>query len=380
MDAKHATPIEIFKAGRHVDMHGVEYHITADHLAQVARCYDPSKHEAPCVIGHPKTNAPAYGWVHGLRADGDLLIADVGQLEPAFAEAVKAGRWKKRSAAFLLPDSPGNPTPGQYYLNHVGFLGAQAPAVKGLRDVQFAANAQVAEFATDRRWAYRGIADMFRRLRDWLVSREGTEGADEILPTWQIDSLIEAAHPDGDAVPAFAAPDVTPAADQNPAADAIAQRESELAQREAAIAAREAQQLEREQAAAALQQQEREQAAAAFASGLVDGGLLLPRDAGVVAGLLVLLDAQPVAAFASPDGEQQLQPAAALRTFLAALPKRVDYVEKSAAEPAPASAAFSAPPGTFVDPTQLEVLSRARAWMAEHPGNTLVQAVQAVTA
>lgn len=380
MDANHTSPIEIFRAGRHVDMHGIEHHITSEHLARVASGYDAARHEAPLVIGHPKTNAPAYGWVRGLRMDGDLLLADVAELDPAFAESVNAGRYKKRSAAFLLPTSPGNPTPGDYYLNHVGFLGAQAPAVKGLRDAQFADGVQLAEFASDRRWAFRDIANMLRRLRDWMVGREGLEKTDEILPTWQIDSLIEAAQPDNDPQPVFAAPDIASSASPDPTAAAFARRESELAQREAALAAREAEQLQRDQAAVAQQQQAREQSAAAFASSLVDGGLLLPRDAGVVAGLLVLLDEQPVAAFASPDGEQQVQPAEALRAFLSALPKRLDYREKSAAETAPATAAFSAPPGTFVNPAQLEVLARARAWMAEHPGTTLVQAVQAVTA
>ena len=48
---------------------------------------------------------------------------------------VRAGRFKKVSASFYTPDSPHNPVPGVYYLRHVGFLGAQPPAVKGLAPV-----------------------------------------------------------------------------------------------------------------------------------------------------------------------------------------------------------------------------------------------------
>ncbi len=50
---------------------------------------------------------------------------------------VKAGRFKSRSASFYHPDNPNNPKPGVYYLRHVGFLGAQPPAVKGLKAVEF---------------------------------------------------------------------------------------------------------------------------------------------------------------------------------------------------------------------------------------------------
>lgn len=383
MDAKH--DIEIFRAGRHVDMHGREFDITAEHVAATARCYDPAKHEAPVVIGHPKTNAPAYGWVTGLRADGDLLLASVQQMDPAFASAVQAGRYKKRSAAFLLPDSAGNPVPGSYYLNHLGFLGAQSPAVKGLRDVQFAAGTDVAEFASDRRWAFRGVAEMLRRLRDWIVQRESIEEADKILPTWQIDSLHEAAMPDSDleAVgPSFASPEA-PAVDPAIAAreQAIAQREAEQLAREQAIAEREAQQLARDQAQLAQAQTAHRETVAAFADGLVSAGRLLPREAGVVTELLVVLHEQPAVAFAAADGgEPQMQaPADALSALLSELPVRVDYKEKSRGDVLPAVAAFSSPPGTFVDPSRLELLARARAWQAEHPESSLVEAVNAVS-
>lgn len=383
MDAKHTT--EIFRAGRHVDLHGREFVITPEHVAATAAGYDPARHEAPIVIGHPKLNAPAYGWVRGLRAEGDLLLADVQQLEPTFAAAVNAGRYKKRSAAFLLPDAANNPVPGTYYLNHVGFLGAQAPAVMGLRDVQFAAGDEVAEFASDRRWAFRGVAEMLRRLRDWMVGREGVEEADKILPTWQIDSLVEASQPEAEIEsmgPAFATaaePKPDPAID--PREQNIAQREAAIAAREAAAAAREAEQLTREQARIAADQAARREATAAFASGLVDSGRLLPREAATVTELLVVLHEQPAVAFASPDGGDPLMqsPADALSALLSGLPVRLDYTEKSRGEVLPASASFSAPPGTYVDPARLELLGRARAWQAEHPESSLIEAVMAVS-
>jgi hypothetical protein len=41
------------------------------------------------------------------------------------------------SASFFSPGQEGNPEPSAYYLKHVGFLGAMAPAVKGLAPLNF---------------------------------------------------------------------------------------------------------------------------------------------------------------------------------------------------------------------------------------------------
>jgi hypothetical protein len=43
-------------------------------------------------------------------------------------------QFKKRSASFYPPGHPSNPKPGNWYLRHVAFLGAQPPAIAGLAD------------------------------------------------------------------------------------------------------------------------------------------------------------------------------------------------------------------------------------------------------
>lgn len=135
-----ARPIQIFKAGSHTDMSGRTISFTTSDIARTARAYDPVKHEAPLVVGHPATDDPAYGLVASLQTNGDALEAIPYQIDQAFAEMVNAGRFSKISASFFLPTAPGNPVPGVYYLRHIGFLGAAAPAVKGLRRPQFAAS------------------------------------------------------------------------------------------------------------------------------------------------------------------------------------------------------------------------------------------------
>lgn len=121
---------EIFKAGKHTDSHGVTKDFTLDDLQKIVNNYNAKypEHEAPIVIGHPKTNAPAYGWIEKLELAGEKILAYPKQVVKEFEEAVKQGLFKKRSIS-LYPDLT---------LRHVGFLGAVPPAVKGLADLQFA--------------------------------------------------------------------------------------------------------------------------------------------------------------------------------------------------------------------------------------------------
>lgn len=391
------APIEIFRAGARVDMHGRTVDITTADLAAIAANYNPQTHEAPLVVGHPKTNAPAYGWVKELTVDGDRLLAQPDQVDAAFADLVKAGRYKKVSSSFLLPTAASNPTPGQFYLNHVGFLGAAAPAVKGLRDVQFAASDELVEFAMQPSSLFYEIADLFRRMRDYFIDRDGQEAADKLLPNWKITSLTEGAvtmrEPSTDQT-SFAAPaslhpspeptQASPLAlslskgvnqeakeptmsdeNQQPTAD-FAAREAELASREQALAEREA------EAARAD--------TVAFADGLVNDGKLLPREKQTVVELLLTLPADTTVNFAAADGQATTVAAGqAFKDFLNGLPQRVDYAEKTPAQaPADAAANFAAPAGTHVDADRAELHARAKAYQADHPDADYLTAVRKV--
>jgi hypothetical protein len=134
--------IEIFKAGRHIDDAGEAHVFSNSDLEEIAAGYNPAVREAPLCVGHPASNLPSYGWVSTLLAkdhpDGfKRLEMDTRDVEPQFAEMVGFRRFPKRSAAFYHPSHPANPTPGKWYLRHVAFLGAQPPAVAGLKDIQF---------------------------------------------------------------------------------------------------------------------------------------------------------------------------------------------------------------------------------------------------
>jgi len=125
--------LHIMRAGQQVASNGLKVTLTRADLEATARAYEPSNHEAPLVVGHVESDSPAYGWVKALVAEGDNLFAVTGQLDPGLVALVQAGRYKRISASFYMPDTPHNPTPGVWHLRHVAFLGATPPAVKGLK-------------------------------------------------------------------------------------------------------------------------------------------------------------------------------------------------------------------------------------------------------
>lgn len=119
--------IQVFRTGRHTDASGDEREWGKTDLDRIVSSYDPQRHEAPVVIGHPEDSAPAFGWVEALKREGEILYAKLKDLVPEFVDMVRRGLYKKRSIA-LYPDLT---------LRHVGFLGAMPPAIKGLEDVRF---------------------------------------------------------------------------------------------------------------------------------------------------------------------------------------------------------------------------------------------------
>lgn len=136
-----APAIKILRPGSFTSVEGVKVSFSAADLAQVAASYDAASDPAPIVVGHPKTDDPAFGWVGSLELDGDVLVARPSEIVPSLAEAVQAGHYRKISAQLYQPGDANSPKPEGWYLKHVGFLGAAAPAVKGLGQVSLAGGA-----------------------------------------------------------------------------------------------------------------------------------------------------------------------------------------------------------------------------------------------
>ena len=147
--------VEIMNTGTHHDNEGVERRIDSAFLDSVVANFNAEEHEPPAVIGHPETDAPAYGYVNKLRRHGDVLEAQFSDTDSTFETLVRDGKFKKRSAAFYL-DPQRSPSKRAPALRHVGFLGAQPPAIKGLKNIHFAEGEattivmQAASLYTDR--------------------------------------------------------------------------------------------------------------------------------------------------------------------------------------------------------------------------------------
>lgn len=339
-------PLDIFRPGRHVSASGDAITFTDDDVRATAAAYDPARHEAPLTVGHPTHDAPAYGWVKALSF-ADSLQAEPHQVDPAFAEMVAAGRFKKISASFYTPDAPQNPVPGVYYLRHVGFLGAQPPAVKGLRSPQFSeAESGVVEFSD---WGDTQNAALWRRLREWVIGKFGLDEADRALPDYAVAAVEDSARtesttdsPAESTNSAAASPAISYAEAHTPGATMTPEQ---IAAREAELAARTAEQtrITAEQTARAAEFAEREARITAaegareraeiteFVESQVAAGRVLPAHKEGLVAFMAGLSAGHVVEFGEGDSKVTQPGAAWLRGYLVAQPKAVEFKEVAGA-------------------------------------------------
>lgn len=97
-----------------------------DTIKALAESYYNSGHEAPVVIGHPKDNSPAYGWVKSLREEDGNLYADL-EVQDSLYDLIEQKIYPKRSVSFYMSEPP--------VFRHLGLLGGKPPQVKGLEDI-----------------------------------------------------------------------------------------------------------------------------------------------------------------------------------------------------------------------------------------------------
>jgi hypothetical protein len=127
------TRIPIFKTGTHTDSQGNQRTWTSDDLKKIEKNYNEQpkgdEHEAPVVLGHPKTDSPQYGKVKKLDVEDNHLYATV-DVAKGLKDAVNDGFFSKVSAAFRAAKDG-------HMLRHLGVLGATPPAIKGLPSLSF---------------------------------------------------------------------------------------------------------------------------------------------------------------------------------------------------------------------------------------------------
>lgn len=307
---------QCFRAGKQVASDGRELEFSEADLAASVKAYDPAKSKAPIVIGHPKQSAPAYGWIDSMSTDGDLMYATGDDVMPEFAEMVKDKRFAHRSISFYAPASASNPVPGVYYPRHMAFLGATPPAVKGLKDIEFAgADADVIEIEFNE-------GDALDRFVDLLVgafekkfgaSRKRTN--DKTQPEF---SEEETAVTDAEKLKL----EQDRIANENAKKD-IDKKNVEFAEREKVLAAKE--------------KAGREKGFVEFVEGLVKAGKVLPRQKATAIALLAAAGAiegeNAIVEFSEGEGDKATKVKKPvvdlLQGLLSDLPKQIDFKEHS---------------------------------------------------
>tara|TARA_E500000318_G_scaffold46673_5_gene44005 strand:+ start:2913 stop:4031 length:1119 start_codon:yes stop_codon:yes gene_type:complete len=323
--------IEILRPGIFTAMSGERHTFAEEDLAAIAAAYNTDLHEAPIVVGHPKSNGPAYGWVKSLKFTGGRLVADAGDIDQDFADLVRAKRFKKVSASFYAADGAGNPTPGTKHLRHVGFLGAMPPAVKGLKECELSEDESCIEIEFGER-EERTIGRLLRGLREYLIGDRDLETADRVLPAWEIERLEQAG---SDSASMFAEDGRSPAAPHNPEEDDMTDKtksggSTDLSEREREIAAREAEQDKRDAEFAEQRKAEQSKVNGAFLDGLVKDGKLPQGLRPSVLSFMEKLDTETTLDF----GEERDVPMTdAFQKLLGQLPAMVDFGEVAQGQP-----------------------------------------------
>ena len=128
---------QVFRSGTFKAMHGQQLSFSDGDLQSMAAAFNPQTRPAPLVPGHPRDDQPAMGQVTKLVFYESKLYA-LAMVGEALVGMVRAKSFKGVSASFFPPFSDENPTPGAYYLKHVGFLSDMQPAVKGMESPAFA--------------------------------------------------------------------------------------------------------------------------------------------------------------------------------------------------------------------------------------------------
>lgn len=357
--------IHIFKTGTHTDSHGQTLTFGESDLAAAIAAYDPNLHQAPIVVGHPTTEAPAYGWVQSLSGNNGNLFASPEQVNPEFSEQVAAGSYKKVSASFYPPNSPTNPVKGSYYLRHVGFLGAEPPAIKGLQPIEFNEDADVVTMTVDFGEAKLSAFDSFVCAMQTLFFGEGaatditTHDQNPKTDTKKDDPMSDPTIPP--------VPPVTPPAPVTPLT--VPAATADTTDKDATIAALQAKLDAQAQAESTAKTQAAEKENADFSESLVADGKVAPSDKTIITAMLDAIDRDSASApveFGEGDAKQLLKEAVKDKLSKADASAFSHLFSESATKPQTASTTFDAPSGTSIDSDRLALHQQALTYSEVH--------------
>lgn len=319
--------IAIFRTGTHTDSNGQTRTWTDADLDNIVSKYNPTKHEAPVVIGHPQNNAPAYGWVESLKREGETLFMKMKDVIPAFADMVRQKMFKKRSISLYTDGT----------LRHVGWLGAAPPAVKGLPDfVAFGDAGITIEF--EETTPAQGATPPYQGGERGNNNRkeEGTMSFWERLKKRLADADISFSEIFGSDTPPvlYTEADIRTKIDAG-ITDALKAKETEFSEKVASLdEQREKKDTElkaREDALKAQEADGRKKAVASFCEGLKKKGVLIPAmeklGMGITEFMQQIASIETTIEFGEEGKKKKQTPMEFMQAFLLSLPKAIEFGE-----------------------------------------------------
>lgn len=153
---------EIFRSGDY----GMKGSYTDADLDKVVANFNTSD-QVPIVLGKPRHDSPAWGWLSEVKRVGNVLVGRVGELHKDFVQALAENKIRNRSVRIAR-------TAAGPKLLHLGFLGVEFPEAGGLR--------QTGQFTGDVDWVDYGFdftAELTRglptgMLHDFLRTKTGS--------------------------------------------------------------------------------------------------------------------------------------------------------------------------------------------------------------
>src|SRR5579884_534059 len=317
--------IEVFRKGKHTDSQGRTRTWSEADLDKIIAA--STGKEIPAVCGHPKTDDPAWAWVEAVKKEAGSIWVKFKDIVPEFAEMVTKKMFPHRSVA-INPD---------FSIRHVGFLGAVPPAIKGLAPITHAAEQPMAviEFADYNDLA---IADLFRRMREWIIEKFGSDDADRVIPSDQLGFIQQQAAEEDEEEEVTAGNGGFKQKEEEMGITEVRSEEhtSEAVDGVKAQFSQKIEQLTAENAQLKQSSSEKEKAARkaeikAFCEGLKKSGKLLP--AWEAMGIQSFMEAieEETETIEFSEGKKET-PGAFFRRFLSELPKTVEFEEIAPAE------------------------------------------------
>lgn len=224
--------IEFLRCGTHTSMSGSSHNFTHDIAQEIVDTYNPDNFKAPLIISHRTGDYSdrsiveselAFGTPKFLKKVGDRVKAVFEKISPEFIEWVRNNQILGISPSFYPPNHQSNPTPGKWSLRHIAGLGKSPPAIKGLASLSlseflnspvgaidlgefeyssdasgavtldFEVNA-LSEVSSDKHCIDFMVGEgyeVFQRLRDYLIEKEGVDLADRIIPSYYLQLINE---------------------------------------------------------------------------------------------------------------------------------------------------------------------------------------------